>query len=340
MWVNDAAGLDPLQTNLTVTRGIELTGRIVDADGKPVRAEVLYFPDGANDTDRLRVISSDGWRTKPDGSFFLTVHPGKGVLCIQARESNRFAAVDAGPALMAIKNRSRPGGPVHAVHSLDVDPANPASAIVRVQLESSRTMTGTVLGPDGKPLAGARAVGLSFSETPKALPSATFTMNGPRPGARRLLIFVHEQKKLAAVHPVSGDSIEPITVRLAPPGSASGRVMKSDTEPGAGFAVTAVASVPDGDSYDNLPDHTMKVQGVFGISSGPWRKWTNRTVATDRDGRFRLDDLLPGLKYTLYVSDGDLGEPGTLVTTKHGVAVEVGKATNLGTLRQPRKGND
>ena len=27
----------------------------------------------------IKVISSDGWRTKPDGTFYLTVHPGQGV---------------------------------------------------------------------------------------------------------------------------------------------------------------------------------------------------------------------------------------------------------------------
>lgn len=334
MWVKDVAGLDPLETNLTVTRGVELTGRVVDADGKPVRADAMYFPHGDNDTDQLRVISSDGWRTKPDGTFFLTAHPGKGVLSIIARDANRFASVDPGPALTAIKNRSRPSGPVHAVIPLDLDPTKPEALTVRVQLEPSRTVKGTVVGPDGKPLSGAKAVGLSWSEPPKVLPAAEFTMTAPRPGAQRLVIVIHEEKKLAAVHPVSGDSTDPVTVKLAPRGSATGRVMKSATEPGARYTITAVASIPDGSKYDNLPNHTMKVQGLFGISSGPWRGWTNRTVKTDENGRFTVDNLLPGLSYTVYVSDGDLGESNTLVVTKNGVTVESGKQTDLGELKR------
>jgi hypothetical protein len=110
--------------------------------------------------------------------------------------------------------------------------------------------------------------------------------------------------------------------------------MKSATEPGGGFTITAVPHVPDASKYDNLPNHTMKVQGVLGISSGPWRDWTNRTATADKDGRFRLDGLLPGLKYTVYVTDGDLGEAFTLVTTSSGVTVVPGKETDLGELKR------
>jgi hypothetical protein len=110
--------------------------------------------------------------------------------------------------------------------------------------------------------------------------------------------------------------------------------MKSPTEPGAGFTVTAVASVSAGSKFDNLPNHTMKLQGVYGISRGPWRDWTTRKVTADKDGRFKLDGLLPGLTYTVYVSDGDLGEAGTLVTSKRDVTVEAGKELDLGELKR------
>ena len=105
MWVADVAGLDPLHTDLAVTRGIELTGRVVDADGKPVRAEAMYFPHGDNDKNLQTVISSDGYRTKPDGTFFLTAHPGRGVLCVIAGAADRFSVADPSPVLEAIKNR-------------------------------------------------------------------------------------------------------------------------------------------------------------------------------------------------------------------------------------------
>ena len=73
---------------------------------------------------------------------------------------------------------------------------------------------------------------------------------------------------------------------------------------------------------------------AFSTAAHGWDPWTTRTTKTDADGRFTLDGLLPGLTYTIHVSDGDLGEAGTLVVSKRGVMVEAGKATELGELKR------
>ena len=125
-----------------------------------------------------------------------------------------------------------------------------------------------------------------------------------------------------------------IRVKLAPLGSAAGRVFKGDKEPGTGFTVTAIASVPDARKYENLPNDATKVQGVYGIENAPWRKWTTRTATADAEGKFELKGMVPGLTYTVYVSDGDLGEPNTLVVSTRGVTVESGKVTELGELKK------
>jgi hypothetical protein len=61
---------------------------------------------------------------------------------------------------------------------------------------------------------------------------------------------------------------------------------------------------------------------------------TKRTATTDDKGRFELDGLVPGFEYSIYISDGDLGEAGTLVTSKSKVKVEWGKTTDLGALEK------
>src|SRR5262249_24389470 len=135
------------------------------------------------------------------------------------------------------------------------------------------------------------------------------------------------------VRTVSGDEADALRIKLTPLGSITGRVLRGDKEPGAGFTVTAISSAPDAGKYENLPHDAMKVQGLYGMENAPWRKWTNRKRTGDADGKFELKDLLPGLTYTVYLSDGDLGEPNTLVVRKGGVTVESGKTTYLGELK-------
>jgi hypothetical protein len=104
--------------------------------------------------------------------------------------------------------------------------------------------------------------------------------------------------------------------------------------------VIALPGLPPAEKYENLPHETLKSQGRFGMVRAPWWKLTRRTATTDADGRFRLEGLVPGLEYTLYVSDGDLGDAGTLVTSRAKVTVEAGKTTDLGTMTRPERAKD
>src|SRR5262249_34587722 len=98
-WIADVAGLDPLENNFEVHRGIAMAGRLVDKLGRPIRGEVSYSPLDSNPNvvkpGAFGVISSDGWKTKPDGTFYLTVWPGKGVVEVFADDRSKYSAVDA-----------------------------------------------------------------------------------------------------------------------------------------------------------------------------------------------------------------------------------------------------
>jgi hypothetical protein len=335
--IKDVAGLDPLENDLTANRGVELVGRIVDENGKPVRAEVGYEACESNPNKppiEPTVLSSDGWRTKPDGSFYVTGWPGKGVLWVFAHDAEKYATADTEAMLSKLDVRSRPVGGVHAIIPLDVDDAKPESRTVTIRLDLAKTRKGNVVGPEGQPLAGATAAGLTVDGGPKLLDAADFSMPAPRPGTTRLLVLLHEAKKLGAVVPVSGDSSEPVEIKLAPLGSVTGRVHRSPAEAKAGLTVTAIPDVRDARRFENLPTVTRKFQGTYGMLRGPWDKWTTRTTKTDGEGRFSLEGLLPGLTYTIHVSDGDVSEAGTLVVSRRGVTVEAGKLTELGDLKR------
>jgi hypothetical protein len=132
---------------------------------------------------------------------------------------------------------------------------------------------------------------------------------------------------------VSGDSEEPVTVKLQPLGAVEGTVLDGDGKPWARLKVKLMPEVMRED-YDNLPFEQRAIQGTFNIYRGLWLDFLSHDVTTDKDGRFRLEDVQPGVDFVLYVSDGDLAKEQTLVVMKKGVRVEAGKATNLGVLKK------
>ena len=336
-WEPDIAGLDPLETNLMVDRGLELTGRVIDkATGKPVMADIHYMPvdDNPNAKKSLpTVFSSDGWKTKPDGTFYLTVWPGKGVLSVHAHDGDRYVRVDVEKILSQMNIRSRVSR-ANALFPIDVDDAKPESLTVAIALEEGVVRKGTIVGPDGKPLAGVTAAGISSDDPPGPLKSHEFTVSGMAEHTQRMLLFIHDGKKLGALQPITGSGNDPLTIKLQPLGSATGEVRMADDGPLTRATVTAVPFFPDAKKYENLPSEAMKFQGTFSAMRSLWWKLTKRTAKTDDNGRFRLDGLMPGLEYTFYVSDGDLGESGTLVTSRQKVTVPSGKTHDLGILKK------
>jgi hypothetical protein len=73
---------------------------------------------------------------------------------------------------------------------------------------------------------------------------------------------------------------------------------------------------------------------MLGGSEGLWSAFVGRDATTDKEGRFRLEGVLPGVDFGLYVSDGDLAKPRTLVALRHKVRAEAGKANDLGALKK------
>src|SRR5262249_52881 len=96
-----------------------------------------------------------------------------------------------------------------------------------VPLTRGRELEIRLVGPDGKPLRGAAALGQTFDAgasrpdalrgTPvrqETLKADTLTALGLCPGERRTLSFVHKERKLIGHLVVNGTEKGPITVRL------------------------------------------------------------------------------------------------------------------------------
>src|SRR5262249_1387581 len=93
-----------------------------------------------------------------------------------------------------------------------------------IALEPARKVKVTVVGADGKPLAGARVRGRKAAYDWETAPGAEFTLRGsgpeqPRP---RTVLVVHEATRQIGTLPVKGDETGPLEVRLQPWGTVTG----------------------------------------------------------------------------------------------------------------------
>ena len=109
---------------------------------------------------------------------------------------------------------------------------------------------------------------MAYWETPPS-DASTHTITSLKPGKRRTLTFLNEKGRLAGELVLRGDETVPQKVTLQPWGTLTGRVVNADGEPWGEAELHAVI----------LPNGYPKV---------------------GKDGRFRIEGLVPGKVYTLY----------------------------------------
>jgi hypothetical protein len=151
-----------------------------------------------------------------------------------------------------------------------------------VTLDPGWTFTGIVLGPDGRPLAGAWGMGIDLLRTTE------FTMRGFDPHRPEGLLFRHLEKGLVGAGRPPAENGGSITVRLEPGAALAGRLLDAEGRPQA--------------------DVGLKV--YFRPKEGPKRSGrneygTHERIRTDREGRFRIEALPAGSLFRLLIEKGD-----------------------------------
>jgi hypothetical protein len=339
--VPDTPGLEPLRVDFELERGVEISGRVLDkVTGKPARGEVRYFHTRDNPNlkdfptlDGLGFIVSDWGRIRPDGSFTVLGIPGPGALVVLARDSTRYQRVDAVAGLRRLKVGSFPVGATHAVLPINASEKEPKTLSYTLFVTPARSRPVRLTGPDGKPVTGARAAGLTDDSTVTQLSSDRLTLGGLRRDGDRALVVIHERRQLGAVAAVCGDSDEPLEVKLEPLGAVTGRLVNQEGKPLAGRTV-ALSLWLDPKRFENLPDRFVSL-GRFG---GPWQGFTMRTAKTDKDGRFRVGGLLPGQRYDLDAGEGDLLRRENRTHRSADLRVGPGKTKDVGDVEPTEPG--
>jgi beta-lactamase regulating signal transducer with metallopeptidase domain len=292
----------PLTVDLQLKRGVLVRGRVVDkTSGRGVRANLSYYiladnPNLASYPHYGTIRAASPFGTDEDGSFKLVVMPGPGVIGARAGNEHYRLAVGA-DAITGAKRRDDVFNSIAAkpqtliavnYHTLAaINPKRDDEVLkLELALDHGRTVTGTVIDPDGKPLAGTRIEGLQdyfrqWSYQPLA--SGEFTIEGLGPEGERELLVLHTEKNLVGAYIVKPDERGPITVKLEPGAILTGRIVDTGGMPVPRTELTC--DMPYGDkshTYGSLP----------------------KPIRTDKDGRFRVGGLVAGRKYSFHFWKG------------------------------------
>jgi RNA polymerase sigma factor (sigma-70 family) len=335
----DTDGYATVSLDVGLVRGAVVTGRVVDRQtGQGVQCSIRFAPlpdnkffgskPGFDNYRHDRTIESTG----KDGRFRLVTIPGPALILAQADGGLKLQGEALRPYCRAVPDpdhkdlfKPREGSwTVSTAGGLEfLDIHNAVKVIdvkeegeTRVELFVDRGATARIAlqDADGKPLTGAWAAGLTahFPITYR-LPAATATVYGLDPKRPRTLVFFHAGKRLGGTAVVRGDEKEPVAVKLGPVGQVSGRLLDTDGNPLDGVEVSI-----------NPTEEVGSELYRFAKPSG-------KPTRTDKDGRFRVGGVVPGMKFWLGLRRNQtflVGEPR--IGTKQ---VKPGQALDLGDVR-------
>jgi hypothetical protein len=197
----------------------------------------------------------------------------------------------------------------HAIVAVAPSPDDAKSWTRNIVLDPGKTVKGNLVGPDGTPVTGALAFGLTaimttepwMNDQPQRitrLKGPDFTAFGVNVREPRALVFAHPEKNLGKLIIVRGDEKEPLQVRLETLGTVTGRLV-SKGKPAPGKVITPSIDLRRMLRKDrrNLPGDFLYFAGSpnFLGDSRPYPP----SVTADAQGRFKVTGLLPGIKYAL-----------------------------------------
>ncbi|HEX7448716.1 MAG TPA: M56 family metallopeptidase [Pirellulales bacterium] len=339
--IADTPGLDPIVADIELSRGIAVEGRVTAGpNGEPNEATVEYHPLFGNQyVERIGQLpavnqAAASATCDAEGRYGIPVLPGPGVLTFKYGPWYRQAvARDYLPAWLDREKvgqlyrslgieqpetdgnflRTETGSNRMAIiglgmynQALLINPDENEDSLTRdVQLELGRTLNVTIETADGKPPADLTVRGrTNLRFVSEKIEAPEFQVTGLHPKIERELTIEAREQKLGAYRVIHGDEEGPITLRLQPCGAVSGRLLDEDGEPLANTAL-----------------------GVGQVRVMP----PEFSATTDKDGKFRLDGLVPGMPYGITLRrQGQMGQGMRQLATD--VVVAPGKTQDLGDL--------
>jgi protocatechuate 3,4-dioxygenase beta subunit len=244
-----------------------------------------------------------GLRTDKDGRFSLLALPGSGVLKFRAEferenySTNPYTQATLDPAHRSRAHSTDPndglgenflsaGGAIetllfHNAYRLIEPETGTTELTCDVTFDRGKALTGRIVDPDGRPLTGVKACGLTAFGGVASLKDDSFAAVALNPDRPRLLTFVQPDRKLVGHATLGGNESRLVTVQLQPWATLRGRLLDEEGKPLAGATVRA--------SYS-----TYAARWLDGAVSRP-----PGADKTDAAGRFVIEGVQPGQEFNV-----------------------------------------
>jgi RNA polymerase sigma factor (sigma-70 family) len=334
-------GASERRVDLVLQRGLALRGKVVEeGSGRPVEGAALGYAirDGS-----MGVPACRAW-TGPDGRYQFAVLPKAGTLAVVG-PSDDYIFQEIGEQTL---RDGRPGGQrqyAHAFVSCDLKPGT-ESCEVDVVLRRGATVNARVTDAGGEPVSNAWvfsrllllpqpwAARQYWGEFHGDVRNGRYELHGFAPDANVPVYFLDVKNRLGATadFSVKAQAEGPITVRLAPCGTALARVVNPKGEPLPGYRARNLISMivtPGRDRLNKVEadQDQLASDGDYLLRIDPDHY---NDLVSDAQGRVTFPALIPGATYR--VSDmSTLDDAGGRKTRKLFVA-GVGETVDLGDI--------
>jgi RNA polymerase sigma factor (sigma-70 family) len=291
-----------LTIDLALPRGILVRGQVVEeGSGKPMAGAVVRYAPQQFNNPELKDFDPNDTRTGRaalvtgrDGKFRVACLPGRGFLLIDGPSSDYISRPLGGNLLWF----GKPGGQrlyYHDVVTLRLKAG--AAPAVKVVLRRGVTLKGRLLGPDGKAVAEAEVLSRAIARdnTFRARASGgRFALPGCDPKQTYPVLFLDARKRLGAMVRLSpGKADGPVTVRLAPCGSARLRFVDAQGKPLANYRPDVRLVLTPGPAFQESLEKAVLGADTLELAA-PFR---NDSPRTDAQGRITFPTLIPGATY-------------------------------------------
>jgi beta-lactamase regulating signal transducer with metallopeptidase domain/protocatechuate 3,4-dioxygenase beta subunit len=298
-------------------RGLLVTGQVTEVEsGKPVAEAIVYYvqqqgPVAQPSRQGLAVGDPFSESSGADGRFRIVVPPGKGHLVVDGPHPDYVLEMKGRNVL----NIGKPGGGqwyAHAFVPLDLK-ADSQPKEVTVRLHRGVTVTGKVVGPDGKPAPGVQMITrlnqsarmrIKYEVRGQPVPEGGFEFKGCDLEKAYPVVFLDEKNHAGAWAEVGGPKADgkPLTVRLAKCGSAVARFVDAQGKPREGYRPhVEMVLTPGPHEYSARAWRDGQLAADAAVLANIYRQnyqWDK--IRTDARGVFHMPDLVPGVTYRIW----------------------------------------